>query len=379
DDIENEEGLSGVPNKIRPELPLERTPIDQTTAIALKEILFGSPMACFTDEWKQQNFSFSDTPGLKYGFVQKKGGPCGVLAAVQACVLQKLLFEESSTSSLDQKLEQSKNLRTKCLCLALGDVLWRAGNMKRATVAINTGRSMFTPIGRYKTDGVLEMMSYVTVETLDDLAFVLEQNIRQFESGPFGCILLTISAILSRTITTIQGDMDVPTSTLIGAHGYCTQELVNLLLCGCAVSNVFDHEMKLDSGNGNFTLLKGIKTPSNIGLLSLFEYYNICKVGSHLKNPKFPIWLVCSESHFSVLFGLSEDLAHSKEQEFDLFYYDGLANQQEPIRLTIYPHSAARTSHRDDTDADLIPPLELCIRTKWHNAEVCWNDTDPIL
>uniref|UniRef100_A0A8C1JNM3 Ubiquitin carboxyl-terminal hydrolase MINDY n=1 Tax=Cyprinus carpio TaxID=7962 RepID=A0A8C1JNM3_CYPCA len=316
---------------------------------ALKEIIFGSPLACFTEEWKQQNFTFSDTPGLKYGIVQKKGGPCGVLAAVQACVLQKLLFEESSNDSL-----VSNVLRTKCLSQALADILWRAGNMKRATVAI----SLFTPVGRYKSDGILEMITYVTMETLDDLTSVLEQHIRQFESGPFGCILLTVSAILSRTIATIQSDMDVPTSTLIGAHGYCTQELVNLLLCGWAVSNVFDDEMKLDSGNGNFTLLKGIKAHCNIGLLSLFEHYNICKVGSHLKTPKFPIWVVCSESHFSVLFCPSEDLAtdHCREEEFDLYFYDGLANQQEPIRLTV--------CESFPLDSDLIPPLELCIRTK---------------
>ncbi|XP_073689220.1 probable ubiquitin carboxyl-terminal hydrolase MINDY-4 [Garra rufa] len=175
--------------------------------------------------------------------------------------------------------------------------------------------------------------------------------------------------------------MDVPSSTLIGAHGYCTQELVNLLLCGRAVSNVFDDEMKLDSGNGNFTLLKGIKTRCNIGLLSLFEHYNICKVGSHLKTPKFPIWVVCSESHFSVLFCPSEDLAtdYSREEEFDLYYYDGLANQQEPIRLTVYPHSAAGAAQNDSADSDLIPPLELCIRTKWRKAVVSWNNTEPIL
>lgn len=59
----------------------------------------------------------------------------------------------------------------------------------------------------------------------------------------------------------------------------CVQkELVNLLLCGRAVSNVFDNELELDSGNGNTTLLKGIKGHCNIGLLSLFEHYNICKV-----------------------------------------------------------------------------------------------------
>lgn len=56
------------------------------------------------------------------------------------------------------------------------------------------------------------------------------------------------------------------------------QELVNLLLCSRAVSNVFDNDMELDSGNGNMTLLKGVKGHCDVGLLSLFEHYNICKV-----------------------------------------------------------------------------------------------------
>lgn len=382
DDIENEGGLCDVSESSAPELSLDRTQMDQRTATALKEILFGSPMACFTEEWKQQDFTFSDIPDLKYGIMQKKGGPCGILAAVQACVLQKLLFEESSNDSPYERLQVSKIARTKCLSRALADILWRAGDMKRATVAINTGRNLFTPAGRYKSDGILEMITRVTVETLDALTLVLEQHVRQFETGPFGCILLTISVILSRTIADVQSDMDVPTSTLIGAHGYCTQELVSLLLCGRAVSNVFDDEMKLDSGNGNFTLLKGIKTRCNVGLLSLFEHYNICKVGSHLKSPKFPVWVVCSESHFSVLFSLSEELAADqwKKEEFDLYYYDGLANQQEPIRLTVYPDAPVSVAAQNDsTDNDLIPPLELCIRTKWQNAVISWNDSDPIL
>lgn len=63
----------------------------------------------------------------------------------------------------------------------------------------------------------------------------------------------------------------------------------------------------------------------------------LLKVGAHLKTPSYPIWVVCSESHFSVLFGLQRELLTSKDQhlEFDLYYYDGLANQQEEIRLTV--------------------------------------------
>lgn len=61
------------------------------------------------------------------------------------------------------------------------------------------------------------------------------------------------------------------------------------------------------------------------------------QVGCFLKTPRFPIWVVCSESHFSVLFSLQPELLRDwrAERLFDLFYYDGLANQQEQIRLTV--------------------------------------------
>uniref|UniRef100_A0AAY4BFC2 Ubiquitin carboxyl-terminal hydrolase MINDY n=1 Tax=Denticeps clupeoides TaxID=299321 RepID=A0AAY4BFC2_9TELE len=321
---------------------------------AVKEVIFGSPLSCFSEEWKCQNFSFSDEPDLRYGIVQKKGGPCGVLAAVQACVLQKLLFEGTGSDSA-LKLQPSDTQRTKCLALALAEILWRAGDRRRATVALTSKRHHFIPVGHYKSEGILEMVS------------------TKFQSGPFGCIFLTISAILSRSIEMVRKDMDVYNTTLIGAHGYCTQELVNLLLCGRAVSNVFDDGIALDSGNGNFTLLKGIPSRSDIGLLSLYEHYNICKVGDHLKSPIFPIWVVCSESHFSVLFSCNKDLtsSHCKECTFDLYYYDGLANQQEQIRLTI--------CNCQDSENDLVPPLEHCIRTRWRNAVVNWNENEPIL
>ncbi|XP_053481930.1 probable ubiquitin carboxyl-terminal hydrolase MINDY-4 isoform X2 [Ictalurus furcatus] len=380
DDREVSTGLPAVPIDIfSRHRDWNKCPMDQKTAIALKEIIFGSPAACFSEEWRCQSFTFSSRPALRYGIVQKKGGPCGVLAAVQAAVLQKLLFEGTSTDALSERLSDAT--RTKCLTDAVAGILWRAADRKNVTVAINSGRSQFTPMGHYRFDGVLDMITCVDVQSFDDLKLLIAQHIHQFESGPFGCVLLIVSAVLSRTIHTVRGDMDVPTSTLIGAHGYCTQELVNLLLCGRAVSNVFDDEMKLDSGNGNFTLLKGIKERCDFGLLSLYEHYNICKVGSYLKNPRFPIWVVCSESHFSVLFSPCEDLTSSRRspREFDLHYYDGLANQQEPVRLTVYPDSAVKMADAEDVDSDLTPPLELCIRTRWTDAAVSWNDSEPIL
>ncbi|KAK5907242.1 hypothetical protein CesoFtcFv8_005114 [Champsocephalus esox] len=384
DDIDDDEDLGELSKVSFHQTVVEHSyagyPMDQHTAMELKAVLLGTSLNCFSVEWRNQGLTFSETQDLRYGIVQKKGGPCGVLASFQAFVLKKLLFENTESSSIGlQRLRPSNSTRRKCLVLAAAEILWRAGEEKQATVAINSGRNHFTPARHYKSEGVLEKITCFTLDNFKDLQLLLERHIDQFETGALGCLLLSISAVLSRTIKKVREDMDVHTNTLIGAYGYCTQELVNLLLCGRAVSNVFDNDIELDSGNGNMTLLKGVKDPCDIGLLSLFEHYNICKVGAYLKTPHYPIWVVCSESHFSVLFGLQRELLtnQNKGLEFDLYYYDGLANQQEEIRLTVFVGKSA-VSYQD-VDIDLIPPLEHCIRTRWKDAFVNWNDTEPIL
>ena len=55
-------------------------------------LIFGNSTQSFNTEWSTQSMAFSDISKLKFGLVQKKGGPCGLLAAVQAYVLLELLF-----------------------------------------------------------------------------------------------------------------------------------------------------------------------------------------------------------------------------------------------------------------------------------------------
>ncbi|XP_039718589.1 putative ubiquitin carboxyl-terminal hydrolase MINDY-4 isoform X4 [Pteropus medius] len=327
--IREEVILSPVPSMLK--LQIVSKPIDLSVAKDIKTLLFGSSFCCFNEEWKLQSFSFSDAASLKYGIVQNKGGPCGVLAAVQGCVLQKLLFEGDSRADCTRQLQPSNTHRTHCLALAIADIVWRAGGHRRAVVTLASGTQQFSPTGKYKADGVLETLVLYTLTCYEELVTFLQQSVHQFEVGPYGCILLTLSAILSRSTELVRQDFDVPTSHLIGAHGYCTQELVNLLLTGKASSNTFNDVVELDSGNGDVTLLKGIAARSDVGFLSLFEHYNVCQVGCFLKTPRFPIWVVCSESHFSVLFSLTVDTTQTVPE---------------------------------DGDSDLIPPLELCIRTK---------------
>lgn len=128
--------------------------------------------------------------------------------------------------------------------------------------------------------------------------------------------------------------------------------------------------------------LRGIPNRGLVGFLSLHEAYRYTEVGAHLKTPTAPVWVVCSESHYSVLFLPPHAVIDSRSGEvsgdsFDLHYYDGLANQQESVILTVdrYPSKPPPAGPDDDK---LIPPLDLVVRTKWAGAAVKWSG-DPIL
>ena len=56
-------------------------------------------------------------------------------------------------------------------------------------------------------------------------------------------------------------DMDTLDCPLMGAPGYCSQEMVHLFLLGKAISNTFDGDKVLDEA----TVLKGIHKRSDIG------------------------------------------------------------------------------------------------------------------
>lgn len=58
--------------------------------------------------------------------------------------------------------------------------------------------------------------------------------------GNQGVTLFFYSVILTKGIEKIVQEMDNHDNTLIGNHGHCTQEMVNLLLTGRAISNCFD-------------------------------------------------------------------------------------------------------------------------------------------
>ena len=125
------------------------------------------------------------------------------------------------------------------------------------------------------------------------------------------------------------------------------------------------------------TRLRGIPAQSSIGFLTLFEWYKNVEVGSYYKHPTYPIWVICCESHFSCIFAEDGRAAARGMLPTNLHYYDGLANQDAPIKLTL--KAGDSSAARRDEENDLVPPLEYVLRTRWREVAVDWNDTEPLL
>uniref|UniRef100_A0A6N2KPB8 ubiquitinyl hydrolase 1 n=1 Tax=Salix viminalis TaxID=40686 RepID=A0A6N2KPB8_SALVM len=313
----------------------------------LFSMVFGSGVSKdILAQWSNQGIRFSPDPETSMGLVQHEGGPCGVLATLQAFVLKYLLFFPNEigkvTSNASQNLgpgrlsigqyatsdnfdSLTEDAKARALVKSMGEILFMCGDNKRAVIATLNVVRLDTK-GFANNEIVAKSLEGLSIESAFDLQKILRidthtshasasqklhKALPDFQSR-MGALLFLISALLSRGLDSIQADRDDPSLPLVTApFGHASQEIVNLLLCGQAVPNVFDGRM--DLGGGMF--LKGVFTSVEVGFLTLLESLNFCKVGQHLKCPKWPIWVVGSESHYTVLFALDTTAQDENELE----------------------------------------------------------------
>ncbi|KAJ8609249.1 hypothetical protein CTAYLR_008068 [Chrysophaeum taylorii] len=357
--------------------PAQSEMISEREAISLRTLLLGdSSRTQMPAAWKHQGLTFSkDVP---FGLLQHDGGPCGVIAVAQAHLVDELLE--------DKWRSPSPETRARALVRALTRVLWRCCASGIATFCAPTPTPRVDRSPRYAPDGTTECLRLWRADSPQILAEIVEYHLHAWMDprGP-GILCFLYSALLSRTVARARADMDQD-KPLVDGHGYAAQEAVNLLTIGRAHSNVFDGTKTLEDnihGSNDVVELRGIPNRSDLGLLTLHEAYGYYRVGDNLKTPRRPVWIVYSESHYSVLFfGDDPRLVDDRRlpEVFDLIYWDGLGGQDELIRLTI-DVEGFHVAGRDPPDPNqaLIPPLDLVIRTKWPHASVDWHDTEPIL
>ena len=339
-------------------------PMSKEWSNKMKNILFGSGSSNlrFTPSWVQ-GFFFS--PYIPYGLFQNDGGPCGVIACVQGHLMKHLLFVTHSLQLSTQLIPNSTS-KFNCLFAALADIfITTARGRDRVLILLPQGPHSNTI---YPLDPFSCLLYHLPNDWQLLFYFLLAKG--EYFTNPKGngILLFLYSILFNYGLDEITARMDSPDNTLISRHGYCAQELINLMLLGDPVSNVFD-------GNKTFgeTNLYGISEQAEIGFLTLFEAYDQLIVGNSYKSPKLPIWVICSESHYSTAFSGDIDILQG-EEPFDLYYYDELAEQENIIRLSVYPGQYKKLS-----GGTLEPPLELVLRTKWKNSLIDWNGANPIL
>ena len=104
----------------------------QDVAISLKELTLGSANQSFPAGWVDQCFAFqapsseddkNHSTGCSFGLVQYKGGPCGILAVVQAYIIKVIysyLFQRNFF--LYDAVFTVKNAFLFCSIICLGEM-----------------------------------------------------------------------------------------------------------------------------------------------------------------------------------------------------------------------------------------------------------------
>jgi hypothetical protein len=288
---------------------------------------------------------------------QAEGGPCGVLAAVQAFMLYELLYVQRKRILPNVSAAQAKS----ALAAALGRMLDQCASQ----AALESGNAKTFVVARKDASAHGSDFGAYTLHEFGSLA----DTIAQFSTrAQITTLEVVLSLIYSRGgIDAVKSDFDETAAALIGIHSYGTQELVNLCIFGRAHSQCIDGSLD-DIG------VRGAPHQTLVGFLTLHEHYGNVQVGQYMKEPKVPIWVVCSESHYSVMFEL--DAADINNDRSDtsvvhLWYYDGLARQDDVIEFTVDCNGDVT----DESDA----PLENVIRTRWPGALIDWNGAERLL
>jgi len=375
------------------------------------------------EAWKRQPFKFSNRTGYTFGLEQSRGGPCGVLASVQAEIIKYMVWVRSQLTSTDSDgptgaadgSNEAKvattiastevpnldwlprwcnpNDHVECKRLFVAPlashryealVVSFVGIIARAVLAPCEDRETerfrqsriaelsqaFQPMADLIRDTPAPPLQY---DPLTPITLVLcTRNITAAESGEEnssvtasspadgnhddtkgtaeqlqaerivslvvpakwavllllanpdllqsgrGVLSFVYSLIASRTVRVVQADMDDPTERLVVRFGHTSQELVNLMITGVACSNVFDDNRSMtlsDSEMSGAGSMRGVSSVPDIGYLSVHEALRYLEVGDRLKNPKYPLWIVGSESHYTVLFALDQRVGKRSERE----------------------------------------------------------------
>jgi hypothetical protein len=166
---------------------------------------------------------------------------------------------------------------------------------------------------------------------------------------------------------------DLDHERLVGERDESSIQMVTLALTGRALHYFHNGVIDVDS-NGDLMEKPqhGVKGRCSVGFLYWSKYdddsfWHKQEMGSMLRTPKVPVWLICLNRRYAIMFSTNVNLLNNwiYENYFQLHIYTGLRKQEEPCILSIdtrqqYPTSAYGNFFDDDDQRtpDIIPLLQ---------------------
>uniref|UniRef100_A0A7S2WB12 Deubiquitinating enzyme MINDY-3/4 conserved domain-containing protein n=1 Tax=Eucampia antarctica TaxID=49252 RepID=A0A7S2WB12_9STRA len=330
---------------------------------------------------------------------QYNGGPCGVLMSIQAEYLVQYLFLSSESNSISDLLSEEENdisssssfsvsgsimseKKKLCWANAMATMLVRASsNNNVILLVLRTNRtSRNTESSSIWTNPA--NFEKITLSDPSKVAQILLQHptLMSQYTQPGGVLLFAMAMVWTRGKINILQDMDDKTVLITPPFGHVSQELLNLCLTGRAVSNVWD--------DGHVVGLGGIASNGHVGYLTLLEALRYVQVGSFYKFPQYPIWVIASSTHFTLLFGSSTDILKEStsdqllitcKREFDKYaagsQYDGMIETKHLSQLlaTFQPQLQSYCEKNNNTYSSLVETLHATLEMPGTNL-ILWDE-----
>ncbi|KAF0045355.1 hypothetical protein F2P81_001884 [Scophthalmus maximus] len=260
----------------------------------------GAVSASIFRRWAQ-GFVFSENEHT--ALEQFEGGPCAVIAPVQAFLLKNIVFNRECSNWRQMSEEGQKT----ALCSTLSEILesacsspstgfclvtWAKGQSPHTSTHTNTQSQSQTqdvpepessqppqeqsPTALAAEDlGFERFHSDIHKRTVMSVTDLREEVLSLYHTwrGCCGVLLFLYSVILTKGIENIRNEIQDTMEPLIDpVHGHGSQSLVNLLVTGHAVSNVWDGDRECSGMK-----LHGIHKQASVGFLTLMESLRFCK------------------------------------------------------------------------------------------------------
>lgn len=151
--------------------------------------------------WYSQGFNFCTTPF--FGLKQGNGGPCGILAAIQAEIIREMIFSSTELEekvSLPVESEVDLNL---LLATAITNILFRVADGNALQLFYLSPFSISKPLLDWD-DTDLVVVSFISKE---DAKLDILKHLDIFHS-PSGSIVFLVSLMLTRGLDQLRSDMD---------------------------------------------------------------------------------------------------------------------------------------------------------------------------